>query len=130
MQQAEDHLDRSGLTRPVRPEESEDFAASDINIDMIDSDNAIAQPKVLKDLGKADAFDDQIGRRGCGSVRHGIKKALRCCAGVLLVNLELLLFFLTTDFRIAVGSDINLSIGVERFDIAGEDGFACPLPES
>ena len=63
-QQAEDELDGGGLARAVGPEESEDFASLDFEVEGLQGPNLLTPPEIAVNLGEASGFDDDFRLHG------------------------------------------------------------------
>ena len=60
-QQPEEQLDGGGLAGAVGPEQAEDFALVDLQVEGVEGGLLLAAPEVAIDLGQASGLDDGIG---------------------------------------------------------------------
>ena len=63
-QQAEDQLDGGGLARAVGPEQPEDFAPADFQVQGLQGPDLLTPPEIAINLGETSGFDDDFGLHG------------------------------------------------------------------
>jgi hypothetical protein len=59
-EQAEQQLDRRGLARPVGPEQAEDLAPMNLQVQRLEGQHLAASPEVAVDLRQVPGLDDDV----------------------------------------------------------------------
>ena len=59
-QQAEDELDRGGFARSVGPEQAENLAAADFQVERLEGPDLLPPPEIAVNLGEISGFDNDV----------------------------------------------------------------------